>query len=161
MEWVKFFVESYVQFIGHIAWPLLIMAILFIFRKPIAEKIRGLKKVSKGDTIAEFIATTDLQKVVSEKLTLANVNENTLNWSHYLDVLEVWAGFYGLYALELVSKDEQGLCKDSEVSWAKEILAGFSALVEKIAKECPESSFFPELREVEDRLQSYKGFKGS
>ena len=159
MEWAKFFVESYIQLIGYIAWPLVALIILLLFRKPIAEKLRGLTKVGKGDTFLQFM-TGNLQKGVSEKLTLPNVIEETLNWTHYLDVLEAWAGIYGLYALELFSKHEQGLCKDSEVLWEKNILARFITLVEKIAKERPDSSLLPAgLREIKDRLQSNEGFK--
>lgn len=65
MECVQFFVESYAQIIGHIAWPLTVLIVLFIFRKPTAEKLRGLKKFSKGQAIAEFM-TTELREKISE-----------------------------------------------------------------------------------------------
>lgn len=67
MDWVKLFVESYVQLIDCMAWPLTVLIVLLIFRKPLFRLLQRIKKVGAADLYAEF-TPPETQKVLSEKI---------------------------------------------------------------------------------------------
>lgn len=52
MEVLKLLVEL----VGHVVWPLTVVVIAFAFRKQLIAKVVGLRKVSHGKTLLEFVA---------------------------------------------------------------------------------------------------------
>ena len=54
MEWVKLFLENYVEIIHYIAWPAVIILCLFLFRIELAHLIGRVKVYRFGDNYIEF-----------------------------------------------------------------------------------------------------------
>lgn len=148
MDLLKLFVESYVQLIGHIAWPLAIVVILFIFRKPIMNKLQGLIKASKGDTSLEFAIGLQ-EKISKEKPKLSKITKDSLVWDNYLDALERWAGWYILYTLKLrqICKDQPA--KEVEIKLWQNSRRNFKLLTQKIEENRPDSKFLKFYQEFE------------
>jgi len=90
MEWIQFFVESYLRLINYLAWPAVVLICFFVLRKPLIGLLRRVSKVGKGDWFAE-LARDELQKKAAKRVKLSEITEKTLNWDNYLDALEGWA----------------------------------------------------------------------
>lgn len=153
MEWVKFFVESYVQLIGYIAWPLVALIILLIFRKAIVGKMRGLIKVSKGDTIAEFI-NSNLQEKLSKKLNLPEVTQETYNWDSYLDALEQWAAWISFFQSLWVISYIGGNRKEADYDEYNLAIKQLGMVIKKIREERPNSKILKTVEYYQDCVKT-------
>lgn len=149
MDWLKFFTESYVELIGHVAWPLTILALLLIFRKPIADKLRGLIKAGKGDTFIEFLTSDLRDKVSKKKLKLSEITEDKYTWDDYLEALERWASWASVSELLLVAYSSD---KSVITSASQEVNATSHAL----AKLAPQSELLALAKEIHSKAQAIK-----
>ena len=147
MAWVKLFVESYVQLIGHIAWPVAILVILFIFRKPVAALLLRLKKVGSRGSFAEFAIAGLPEMIVKKKPKLSEITKDSLVWDNYLDALEQWAGWYVMYTMKLrqISKD-QPVKKNEIVLWqnSRQNFKKLVRIIEENRPDCNVLEFYQE-----------------
>lgn len=154
MNLLKLFVESYVQFIGHIAWPLAIVAILFIFRKPIVEKLRGLTEARRGDTSFKF-AVADLQEKISKKkLKFSEITKETLNWDNYLDTLEQWALSIGIYTMEILNRFSIKTATKDQLEMFISTMRQWDMVLEKIRENRPDSEILKILETLRDNSKA-------
>jgi hypothetical protein len=54
MEWIQFFVESFLKLINYLAWPAVVLICFYVLHKPLIGLLQRVKKVGKGDWFAEF-----------------------------------------------------------------------------------------------------------
>lgn len=66
-EYVQFFTEKVVELISNIAWPLSILIILLIIKKPLLNSITRIKKVRYADFEAEMAPITESLSKFREK----------------------------------------------------------------------------------------------
>ncbi len=160
MDLLKLFVESYVQLIGHIAWPVAISVILFIFRKPLIVKLQGLIKAGTGKTYFEF-EKFELQEIIAKKkLKFAEITKESFTWNNYLDALEQWAVWISWFADErLLGYIREGRSPD-DFTMLKFAISQFKMVLKIIRKERPDSgflkSFEDSLRNTETQFEKYK-----
>ncbi len=153
MDLLKLFVESYVQFIGHVAWPVAIVAILFIFRKPIVDKLRGLTKASKGDASLEF--AIGLQEMIDKKKPkLYEITKDSLDWEAYLDILEQWAAWISFYINEWRSNRREGAKSYADYKNIEFVMDFFDELINKIQKERAGSGYLGPLINTRNRIRT-------
>jgi len=150
MDLLKLFVESYVQLIGHIAWPLSIVVILFIFRKPILDKLRRLTKASIGDMLSLEFAIAGLQEMIDKKKPkLSEITKDSLVWDNYLDALEQWAGWYVMYTMKLRQISKVQPIKKAEIMLWKNSRRNFKLMIRKIEENRPDCNLLEFYQEFE------------
>ena len=103
MNWIELIAEFIVEIIHYAAWPVVILVVLLVFRKPIVSLLGRLKKISIGDKFLEFMVS-ELHEKVSEKIRYFDVTKETLKWEHFESALVVIAFNSGMLALELLRK---------------------------------------------------------
>lgn len=103
MNWIELIAEFIVEIIHYAAWPVVILVVLLVFRKPIVSLLGRLKKISIGDKFLEFMVS-ELHEKVSEKIRYFDVTKETLKWEHFESALVVIAFNSGMLALELLGK---------------------------------------------------------
>src|SRR4030042_537554 len=161
MEWVKFIAElfiqlgnSYVQLIGHIAWPVAIVVILLIFRKPIETKIRDILKIGIGKALIEC-ATPEMKEKLVNKVKFTKVTKTQYTWENYLDAMEQWALWIIWYAREAASSlvlGDKSLTKIKRVQLA---IGQFNMVVKKIEEQNPDSVALKYLNKLKDELDTF------
>lgn len=144
------FLEILFELIWHLAWPATILLIVYIFRKPIAELIKRIKKISSGDKSIELeeLGKAAQQQLENSNLQMFDVTEETIGYDEYLDLMEEYALSSNLLIGLVTVLGGQNII----LSPFKKQLA---SVKKKLAQERPNSERVKILQKTSARLEKY------
>lgn len=135
------------ELIGNLAWPATILVIVYIFKKPISELLKRIKKISSGDKSIEL----DLLKIVSQQqpdnknIDIINVTEKTCSYEIYMNLMDCFTrSQVALIALFALHED----CYSS----IPPIIKNYELTIKKLEKERPNDESVIEIREGYKKL---------
>ncbi len=145
------FLRVLFELIGHLAWPATILVIVYIFKKPISELLKRIKKISSGDKSIEL----DLLKIVSQQqlykknLDVLSVTKETCNYETYLELVNNLAyAQIAMVALGIRDKQPHDVLRKT--------IKFFELSMKKLEKETPNDKSVIKLRELSEDV--YEAF---
>jgi len=138
------FKEFIVQILHYAAWPAMIFGVVLLFRERIEVLLKSRMKVRHKDTEVELNIPTELQKKMSKKVDLSELNKEKYTWEDYLDALEQWAFNLGMKITLLT----EALPKAKDTTIFRYELEQLKTITDKLEKERPVSNITQFARDV-------------
>jgi len=81
--------------IGHVAWPITVLFVIYMFRKQLQNLIGRLKSMAYKDTAIEFNdVQAQIKKQTKKRGNIFDVSEENLTYNNYLDTITLLSNWY-------------------------------------------------------------------
>ena len=91
--------NSLENLIGHIAWPITVLFVIYMFRKPLQNLIERTKSMTYKNAAVEFGIQAEIKEQTKKRGNIFNVTKENLTYDNYLDAIMLLSNWFANAAL--------------------------------------------------------------